>query len=80
VLGAGVALHEGVEAGRFAAISGITSFRTVTDGFVRTAGIPWELRDRFATAARRYGLPGHPDIYERFDLLRRTVPSSAPAL
>ena len=80
VLGAGIALHEGVEAERFTAISGLTSFRAATDGFVRAAGIPWELRDRFATAVQRHGLPGHPDAYERFDLLERTVPASIPAL
>jgi pimeloyl-ACP methyl ester carboxylesterase len=80
VLPAGIALHEGVEAERFAAISGLPSVRAATDGFVRGAGIPWELRDRFATAVQRYGLPGHPDVYDRFDLVARTVPASVPAL
>ncbi|MFD7306854.1 alpha/beta fold hydrolase [Promicromonospora sp. NPDC059942] len=80
VLGAGIALHEGVEAERFIAISGLTSFRVTADGFVRGAGIPWALRDAFASAAQRYGLPDHPDVYERFDLLRHTVPASVPTL
>ncbi|PUB25578.1 serine aminopeptidase S33 family [Promicromonospora sp. AC04] len=80
VLPAGIALHEGVKAERFTAISGLTSVRAATDWFVRTAGLPWDLRDRFATAAQRYGLPGHPDVYERFDLLTRTVPTSVPTL
>ncbi|MFD2792052.1 alpha/beta hydrolase [Promicromonospora vindobonensis] len=80
VLAAGIALHEGLEAERFTAISGLTSARVTTDGFVRTAGIPWALRDRFAAGAQRYALPDHPDVYERFDLLRRTVPASVPAL
>lgn len=80
VLPAGVALHEGVEAERFTAISGLTSARAVSDGFVRATGLPWELRGRFATAVQRHGLPGHPDVYERFDLLRRTVPASIPTL
>ena len=80
VLGAGIALHEGVEAERFTAISGLTAVRVTTDGFVRGSGIPWALRDAFATAVQRYGLPDHPDVYERFDLLRRTVPESVPTL
>jgi pimeloyl-ACP methyl ester carboxylesterase len=80
VLAAGIALHEGVETKRFTAISGITSVRAATVGFLRASGIPWELRDRFATAVQRHGLPDHPDVYERFDLLERTVPASAPAL
>jgi len=80
VLGAGVALHEGVEAGRFAAISGLTSFRAATDSFVRGTGMPWELRDRFTTTALRYGLPDSPSVYERFDLLARNLPASIPAL
>lgn len=80
VLAAGVALHEGVAAERFTAIAGLPSVRAATDGFVRAAGIPWALRDRFATAVQRRGLPDHPDAYERFDLLARTVPASVPAL
>lgn len=80
VLGAGIALHEGVRTERFAAISGLTSVRVTTDGFVRQAGLPWALRDAFARATQRHGLPGHPDVYERFDLLRHTVPASVPAL
>ncbi|MDR7385264.1 alpha/beta fold hydrolase [Promicromonospora iranensis] len=80
VLAAGVALHEGVRAERFTGISGLTSVRATTDGFIRAAGIPWDLRDRFATAVQRYGLPGHPDIYERFDLLTRAVPAPIPTL
>jgi pimeloyl-ACP methyl ester carboxylesterase len=80
VLGAGVALHEGVEAERFIAIAGLPSARAATDGLVRAAGLPWELRDRFATAVQRYGLPDHPGIYERFDLLSRTIPAAVPAL
>ncbi|GAA2225003.1 hypothetical protein GCM10010413_19200 [Promicromonospora sukumoe] len=80
VLGAGIALHEGVEAERFAAVSGLTSVRVTTDGFVRQAGLPWALRDAFARAVQRHGLPGHPDVYERFDLVRRTVPAAVPTL
>jgi pimeloyl-ACP methyl ester carboxylesterase len=80
VLAAGVALHEGVRAERFTGISGLTSVRAATDGFVRAAGIPWDLRDRFATTVQRYGLPGHPGVYERFDLLARAVPAQVPTL
>jgi pimeloyl-ACP methyl ester carboxylesterase len=80
VLGAGIALHEGIEAERFTGISGLTSVRVTTDGFVRAAGMPWALRDRFATTVQRHGLPDHPDVYARFDLLARTVPASVPAL
>jgi pimeloyl-ACP methyl ester carboxylesterase len=80
VLGAGIALHEGIRAERFIGISGLTSVRATTDGFVRAAGLPWALRDRFATAAQCHGLPDDPDVYERFDLLTRTVPTSVPAL
>lgn len=80
VLGAGVALHEGVEAERFVGIAGLPSARAATDGFVRAAGIPWQLRDRFAEAVQRHGLPGDAGIYDRFDLLGRTVPASVPAL
>ncbi|MFI2365050.1 alpha/beta fold hydrolase [Promicromonospora sp. NPDC019610] len=80
VLGAGIALHEGVRAERFVAISGLTSVRVTTDGFVREAGLPWALRDAFASAVQRYGLPDHPGVIERFDLLRHTVPDSVPAL
>ncbi|MFD2023940.1 alpha/beta hydrolase [Promicromonospora aerolata] len=80
VLSAGIALHEGIRAERFTAISGISSVRVTTDGFVRAAGIPWALRDRFATTAQRYGLPDQPDVYARFDLTARTVPATVPAL
>lgn len=80
VLAAGIALHEGVRTERFAGISALTSVRAATDWFVRVSGLPWALRDRFATAVQRYGLPGHPDVHERFDLLARTVPASVPAL
>ena len=80
VLAAGIALHEGVRTERFTAISALPSVRAATDWFVRVAGLPWALRGRFATAVQRYGLPGHPDVYERFDLLTRTVPASVPAL
>lgn len=80
VLAAGVALHEGVEAERFTGISGLTSIRAATDGFVRAAGIPWELRDRFAMVVQRHGLPDHPGIYERFDLAERPVPARIPTL
>lgn len=80
VLAAGIALHEGLAAERFTAISGLTSVRFTTDGFIRAAGLPWALRDRFATAVQRHGLPDHPDVQERFDLRRRTVPASVPTL
>ncbi|WP_369373783.1 alpha/beta fold hydrolase [Promicromonospora sp. Populi] len=80
VLAAGIALHEGVAAERFTSIAGLASVRAATDEFVRAAGIPWALGDRFATAVQRYSLPDHPDVYERFDLRTRTLPASIPAL
>ncbi|RPF21032.1 alpha/beta fold hydrolase [Myceligenerans xiligouense] len=80
VLGAGVALADGVLAHRFAGLAGISSVTAINDGFFAFTGTPPALRRRYDAVVRRRRFPDEPDIYERYDLTRRPVPATIPAL
>lgn len=80
VLGAGVALADGVHAHRFAGLAGISSVHAITDGFFEFSGTPRRLRERYEDLVRRRYFPDEPDVYEHYDLTRRHVPTTIPAL
>ncbi|MBO0610654.1 alpha/beta fold hydrolase [Myceligenerans salitolerans] len=80
VLGAGVALADGAPARRFAGLAGISSATAINDGFFAFTGTPPALRRRYDDIVRRRRFPDEPDLYERYDLTRRPVPATIPAL
>ncbi|WP_454857360.1 alpha/beta fold hydrolase [Promicromonospora soli] len=79
-LASGVALADGVAARRFTSLSGLSAATGLADGFFALTGLPRSLRPRFDDVARRRRFPDVPDIYERYDLTRRAVPGTVPAL
>lgn len=80
VLAAGVALADGVPAGRFAGLAGLSSVTAITDGFFTIADVPRTLRQRYDEVLRRRRFPDVPDLYQRYDLTRRPLPATVPAL
>ncbi|MBL0885662.1 alpha/beta fold hydrolase [Myceligenerans indicum] len=80
VLGAGVALADGAPARRFAGLAGLSSATAINDGFFAASGTPPGLRARYDDVVRRRRFPDEPDLYERYDLTRRPVPATVPAL
>ncbi|MBE1876831.1 alpha/beta fold hydrolase [Myceligenerans pegani] len=80
VLAAGVALADGAPARRFAGLAGISSAHAINDGFFEFTGTPRRLRERYDDVVRRRRFPDEPDLYERYDLTRRPVPATIPAL
>jgi pimeloyl-ACP methyl ester carboxylesterase len=78
-LAGGIALADGVAARRFTSLSGASSVSAMSEGFFALTGLPRSLRPRFDDVARRR-FPDVPDVFERYDLTRRPVPASVPAL
>ncbi|NNU28621.1 alpha/beta fold hydrolase [Isoptericola sediminis] len=77
---AGLALHEGFRAERFASLAGPTSFDSVTATYMRLVGIAPRLLDRLCDDITRREFPGQDGLRDRFDLRRHPVPEHVGTL
>lgn len=79
-LGAGLALHEGLDAARFVAIAAPTGFDSIAASFLRLAGLPGTLHEPFCRRVVRPFPPQVGNPRTTVDLVVRPVPASVPAL
>jgi pimeloyl-ACP methyl ester carboxylesterase len=79
-LAAGLALHDGFVADRFATLSTSTGFDAVAAAFLRLAGFPDRLHDRFCDHVDRHFPGGVTDARARIDLVAHPVPAHVPTL
>ncbi|GAA1740134.1 alpha/beta hydrolase [Isoptericola hypogeus] len=79
-LAAGLALHDGLAADRYVAVAAQTGADALAETFLRLAGMPPALHDRFCEhVARTY--PGNvPDLRSRVDLTAHPAPRHVPTL
>jgi len=79
-LAAGLALHDGLSADRYVAISAQAGMDALAETFLRLAGIPHTLHDRFCEHVART-FPGDvPDLRSRVDLTAHPAPREVPTL
>ena len=79
-LAAGLALHDGFAADRFAAVAAPVGFDTVTGTFMKLAGIPVHLEDRLRRRIGRGLVPDLADPRTTLDLAVNPVPDRVPTL
>lgn len=79
-LAAGLALHAGFAADRFATLSTSTGFDAVAEAFLRLAGLPDRLHDRFCDHVALNFPGGVTDARARIDLVAHPVPAGLPTL
>ncbi|PFG43413.1 hypothetical protein ATJ88_2110 [Isoptericola jiangsuensis] len=77
---AGTALHEGFSARHFVSLAAPTGFDSVVATYMRLVGLSPVLHERLCTRIAATTFPGHPDVRDRFDLLRHPVPDAVRTL
>lgn len=76
VMSAVFALHHGVRAGRFVAISGVPDFAYLVDGFCLQLGLRTQLKKELRARIESELFPGEEDIWTRFSAVNS--PDSVP--
>jgi len=79
-LAAGLALHDGFAAERFVSLATPPGFDDIAASFLRLAGIPESLHERFCRHVERT-FPGEvSDVRARIDLVTHPIPTTIPTL
>ncbi|MEL7974766.1 alpha/beta fold hydrolase [Isoptericola sp. F-RaC21] len=79
-LAAGLALADGLPTGRFVSVAAMTGFDAVAASFLRLAGMPDRLHERFCDHVERTFPGGERDVRARIDLLAHPVPPRVATL